>query len=160
MNTSASRRISALMHKTSAKVGVAVLAATAATALLAGPASAVPAAAAAPAAAAVAGPGCTFTFTFDLIEGQIDNCPGNGSTSWAWLYVPNGGNAITGWLDTGILTLTFTDGSTATFSTSAPSTDTQNYSKTISAVRLSENLTTFNGLPVFRGSDTTTVPGA
>jgi hypothetical protein len=154
MNTGASRRLSALMHKTSAKVGAVVLAAGTATALLAGPASA------APASAAVAGAGCTFTFTYDLIEGQIDNCPGNGETSWAWLYVPTAGNAITGWLDTGVLTLTFTDGSTASFSTQAPSTDTQNYSKTISRVQLSEILTTFNGLTVTRNSATTTVPGA
>jgi hypothetical protein len=154
MNTGTPRRISAVMHKTSAKVGAVVLASGAATALLAGPASA------ATASPAVAGPGCTFTFTFDLIEGQIDNCPGNGETSWAWVWVPAAGNAITGWLDTGDLTVTFTDGSTAEVSAQAPNTNTQNYSKTIARVKLSEILLTFNGLTVTRSSDTTTVPSA
>ena len=107
MTTRPLSRMRAVLRKTSLKAGAAVLAAGAAATLLAAPASAAPAAAA----------GCAYTISFDYIQGQVDNCPGNGVSAWAWLYVPNAGNAWSGILTYSDMYITYRNpsGQTQTF---------------------------------------------
>jgi hypothetical protein len=33
--------------------------------------------------------GCTKYFSYGKTQVQVDNCPGNGSASWAWVYHPS-----------------------------------------------------------------------
>ncbi|GGT41259.1 hypothetical protein [Streptomyces chromofuscus] len=35
--------------------------------------------------------GCTKYFSYGQTQVQIDNCPGNGAASWAWIYRPADG---------------------------------------------------------------------
>jgi hypothetical protein len=156
MTTRPLSRTRAVLRTTSFKAGAAVLAASAAAALLAAPASAAPAGAA----------GCAYTYNFDYIQGQVDNCPGNGASAWAWLYVPNAGNAATGILNSADMHITYRNPSGQTQSydlgTGANSTKTTGFygGDVITQVYFCE--TFLYGLPpiypFYRCSDTVNVP--
>lgn len=177
-------RLRAAMRRTSVKVGVVgALAVCAATTLATAPsagAATLPASPAVPAgysttlagaqAAAVKAPitesqdsssFCSGTYYFDYSETQIDNCPGNGAASWAWVYAPRSGNVVTGSLVKSYISITFVNGSTGSVSANAPGTNTGNWygsGKRIGGFNLCEQLITLNGLIVYRCSEQVTVP--
>jgi hypothetical protein len=64
-----------------------------------------------------------------LADGQVDNCPGNGASAWAWLYVPNAGNAATGILTYADMYITYSNpsGQTQTFDLSHSAGGTTTY---------------------------------
>jgi hypothetical protein len=135
-------RLRILLRKTSLKAGAVVLAAGAATTFLAAPASA---------ASAI----CGGTYNFDYVQAQVDNCPGNGAAGWAWLWAPEAGGPITGWLLEADLYVTFANGDTATLPVGAGSSGSESWwpqGYSITQIQVCEYLVTFNGLPVFRCS--------
>jgi hypothetical protein len=145
MITKTLSRLRILLHKTLFKAGAVVLAASAAATLLAAPASAAPADAS----------GCGRTYYFDYVQAQVDNCPGNGAASWDWLWVPNAGGPITGWLSYADLIATFANGTTETLTVAAGSSAAESWwgsGYSITHIKLCEFLWTFNGLLVVRCS--------
>jgi hypothetical protein len=85
---------------------------------------------------------CTFTYTFDAVQFQVSFCPADGATSWAWMYVPNSGNIITGTLDSATMQIGFSDGSKTSISASNSSSGagsvSQSFSKDITQVQVIE----------------------
>jgi hypothetical protein len=74
--------------------------------------------------------GCTQYFYYNLVQGQVDNCPGNGAASWAWVW--SGSN-------TSGLSLKLTDGEVKSLITSGPGNSASaSYSSDIAQVRLCE----------------------
>ncbi len=62
------------------KAGIAALAVGAAAVLTSAPAS----------AATSSTAGCAQAWVFDKTQIQVDKCPGNGATSWVWMYAGTG----------------------------------------------------------------------
>ena len=150
MTTRPLSRMRTHLHKTSLKAGAVVLAAGAAATLLAAPASA------APANAAI----CGGTYNFDYVQTQVDNCPGNGAAGWAWLWVPEAGGPITGYLSYADLYITFANGNTYTLNVAAGSSEAMSWwgsGYNITQIQVCEFLWTINGLPVLRCSIQTSV---
>jgi hypothetical protein len=106
----------------------------------------------APASAASAG--CSTTYNFDLVQAQIDNCPGSGAASWGWGYVPSGaGNAVTGYLLNSDFYFSFADGESYDLNVGAGATRSFDYDGAkITKIQICEFLLTLNGLPVTRCS--------
>jgi hypothetical protein len=92
-----------LLRKAPFRAGAAVLAAGTAALL------------AVPAGVAHADPAtCGGTVNFDVVQFQVDNCPGNGAASWAWLWAPKASTAASSLLSA-TLYLTFGNGGTVKF---------------------------------------------
>ncbi len=128
-------RMRAGWNKRSLTLAVGVVTAVAATVLVAAPASAAPASSA----------GCsTVTLWYDYSDSQITNCPGNGATSWAWVWAPVAGNYFTGVLDHAELRITFADGGSTELDAQAGQSSTASYwepGQTITQIQLCEQET-------------------
>jgi hypothetical protein len=157
MTTRPLSRIRALSGKASLRAATAVLAAGAAATFLAAPASAATTSAATTKPNALNAAICGGTFAYDEVTFQIDNCPGNGSTGWSWLDVPDVGSILTAILDTGTLYLTFQDGSTANFTVGGGGTGTEDYGKKITQAKVCETWTLFRIPPIVFPKCSTTV---
>jgi hypothetical protein len=104
---------------------------------------------------------CGGTYYFDFSETQIDNCPGNGAASWAWVYSPTAGSAVSGYLQKSYINITFVNGTTGSLTAKTPSTNTGNWygsGKQIGGFSLCEQLLTANFLIVYRCSVDVALP--
>jgi hypothetical protein len=128
MTTRPLSRMRALARKASLRAGTAVLAAGTAAAFLA----------AAPASAAHADAskcGITEYYYSSQIEFQIDNCPGDGTAGWAWLWVNNQpvdlGESLAA-----TLVLTFSNGSRSSFTVPGGASGANSYGSAITQAQV------------------------
>lgn len=78
--------------------------------------------------------GCVRYFSYNQTQAQVDNCPGNGTASWAWAWSPYQAGK-----DWARVDLTFTDGTTDSLYTAAGKSDARNFNKDIASLVICES---------------------